>query len=981
MSLRLLLWPSSVFLALLHAALALRSQQNDVQHGIAQDELFEHISLASLPKYRIRVRKPRGLCDPNVKQYSGYLDVSEERHMFFWFFESRNDPTNTPVVTWLNGGPAASSGIGLLMENGPCTIQPGGNTTKINLHAWNEVANPVATGYSISTSPHPVQSTWEAARDFHAFTQLFLSRFPEYSALPFHIAAESHGGQFAPNFAAYINRQNKARLELPGSIPIHINLDSIVIINGMMSAAIQAATNAEYACQGPYAFWDSNGAQCAKLRSRVPILGRLMQTCRDFQTPLTCIPAGVYALTAFEDRFDELGLNVYDVREHCPEGMDCYEQLRWIKRYFDQAEVKLALGVPLGHNYTLIGWDVNRAFMRVADVTHDASPFASELSEDGIRILNVAGDADFVCNYMGSFEWIYQLESPYATEFRSLNNTLWKGNDGRHIGEARAAGTQGSTKSGNLTWLRVYEAGHMVPHDQPEVALEFIRKMRFALPALGVFSWAAVVTVAFGPSQFPATSGRNGRLPASQKNLKSEVTITQSNTFEYISISSLPDYRIRIQSPKNLCDENVKQYSGYLDVSNKKHLFFWFFESRSNPLNSPLAAWMNGGPGGSSMVGLLMENGPCNVRSGNTTTRNPYSWNEVTNIFYLDQPAGVGFSYSTSDETVDTTKEAARDFYAFVQLFLTRFPEYSKLPFHVLSESYGGQYAPNFAHYINQQNKAYQSLGASSHIHINLDSILIVNGAVSVAIQIETNPEYACTGPYAFWDNNGEQCALLRSRIPIFRRLVRMCREFDTPLTCVPAGLYAFAAFVEDFGKLGRAVYDVRKRCRGDAVLCYEEMVWAENYLNRTNVKVALGVPVGYNYTWVSWEVNSAFLRAGDMLNDASPLIRDLLEDNVRVLNVAGDADFACNFMGAFEWMYQLESPFSDEFRRLNNTVWKNKSDKAVGEVRAAGGNGGRTSGHFTWIRVYEAGHMVPHDQPEVSLEFFKKWISNEPIV
>lgn len=51
----------------------------------------------------------------------------------------------------------------------------------------------------------------------------------------------------------------------------------------------------------------------------------------------------------------------------------------------------------------VIGWDVNRAFMRAGDVTHDASPFASELSEDGVRILNVAGDADFVCNFMVRF--------------------------------------------------------------------------------------------------------------------------------------------------------------------------------------------------------------------------------------------------------------------------------------------------------------------------------------------------------------------------------------------------------------------------------------------------------------------------------------------------------------------------------------------------------------------------------------------------
>jgi carboxypeptidase C (cathepsin A) len=80
--------------------------------------------------------------------------------------------------------------------------------------------------------------------------------------------------------------------------------------------------------------------------------------------------------------------------------------------------VKRILGVPESHNYSrkcfimiirnpvtylnnsVISWDVNRAFMRTGDVTHDASSMASELVESGIRILNVAGDADFVCNFM-----------------------------------------------------------------------------------------------------------------------------------------------------------------------------------------------------------------------------------------------------------------------------------------------------------------------------------------------------------------------------------------------------------------------------------------------------------------------------------------------------------------------------------------------------------------------------------------------------
>ncbi|QRV97873.1 Serine carboxypeptidase [Ceratobasidium sp. AG-Ba] len=459
--------------------------------------------------------------------------------------------------------------------------------------------------------------------------------------------------------------------------------------------------------------------------------------------------------------------------------------------------------------------------------------------------------------------------------------------------------------------------------------------------------------------------------------LGSHVHTSHDGVYEHVSVPSLPEYNIRIKQVENLCDPSVKQYAGYLDVSKHKHLFFWFFESRKDPHKAPLAAWMNGGPGGSSALGLLMENGPCNVQPKNETKRNPYAWNEVTNMFYLDQPAGVGYSYSTSSHLVDTTKEAAKDFYAFVQLFLTRFPEYSERPFHVMAESYGGQYAPNFANYINRQNKA-QAL-VPSHRHVNLESVVIVNGMVSVGVQTEMDPEYGCRGPYAFWDNNGEHCALLRSRVPRLRQLMQMCRDFQTPLTCIPAGIYAFSALNDGFERLGRNRYDVRRNCN-DPVVCYDEMNWAQSYLNSTAIKSALGVTKDYDYSWLNMDINAAFVRSADISNDATPMIRELVEDGVRVLNLAGDADFACNFMGAFEWMYQLDNPYAKEFRAMNNTIWKNSNSKAVGEVRAAGADGGKTAGRYTWLRVYEAGHMVPHDQPEVSLEFFEKWINNEPI-
>lgn len=44
--------------------------------------------------------------------------------------------------------------------------------------------------------------------------------------------------------------------------------------------------------------------------------------------------------------------------------------------------------------------------------------------------------------------------------------------------------------------------------------------------------------------------------------------------------------------------------------------------------------------------------GPCNIVSANKTEYNPYSWNSNANIFFIDQPVGVGFSYADYGETI-----------------------------------------------------------------------------------------------------------------------------------------------------------------------------------------------------------------------------------------------------------------------------------------------------------------------------------------
>lgn len=77
---------------------------------------------------------------------------------------------------------------------------------------------------------------------------------------------------------------------------------------------------------------------------------------------------------------------------------------------------------------------------------------------------------------------------------------------------------------------------------------------------------------------------------------------------------------------------------------------------------APLSIWLNGGPGGSSLMGMLAENGPCWINAdGNSSRLNEWAWNREVNMLFIDQPVQVGFSYDALyNGTLDIL--AGRDF-------------------------------------------------------------------------------------------------------------------------------------------------------------------------------------------------------------------------------------------------------------------------------------------------------------------------------
>lgn len=49
------------------------------------------------------------------------------------------NPTDAPLLLWLNGGPGSSSLEGLFFENGPFRIGKDGFTVTRNPYSWNKV--------------------------------------------------------------------------------------------------------------------------------------------------------------------------------------------------------------------------------------------------------------------------------------------------------------------------------------------------------------------------------------------------------------------------------------------------------------------------------------------------------------------------------------------------------------------------------------------------------------------------------------------------------------------------------------------------------------------------------------------------------------------------------------------------------------------------------------------------------------------------
>lgn len=410
--------------------------------------------------------------------------------------------------------------------------------------------------------------------------------------------------------------------------------------------------------------------------------------------------------------------------------------------------------------------------------------------------------------------------------------------------------------------------------------------------------------------------------------------------------------KLDVRGDAGISTEELGQYAGYFKLArtHAAKMFYFFFESRGNKTDNPVVLWMTGGPGCASELALFYENGPFKITENLDLVWNDYGWDQVSSIIFVDQPVGTGFSYSTDIRDIRHNEEGVgEDMYDFFQAFFQAHPEYARNDFFITGESYAGHYVPAVA------TRLHKALKKKEGVPINLKGFAIGNGLTQPDIQ------YAAYADYALDMNliSVSDHAQLSKLYPACAASIKLCGPKGT-IGCIAALIICQSIFSSILVIAGNInYYDVRKECQG--ALCYD-FSNLDTFMNNETTREALGVG-NRKFVACSPLVHEAMIV--DWMKNLEKGIPALLEDGINLLVYAGEYDLICNWLGNSRWVTAMEWSGQMGYAK---SVWK--------EFQVDGKEAGLTKGYgsLQFLKVHDAGHMVPMDQPKNSLEMLYRW-------
>jgi len=458
----------------------------------------------------------------------------------------------------------------------------------------------------------------------------------------------------------------------------------------------------------------------------------------------------------------------------------------------------------------------------------------------------------------------------------------------------------------------------------------------------------------------------------------------------------------------------TKQWSGHIPASHDddKKLFYWLFEpdfslSNGGDQNVPLLIWLNGGPGCSSMDGLFIENGPFRLVQDLKSHEwelglNDASWHKApAYTLYIDQPVGTGLSFTKKKKYCKNDLEINVDFHYFLTEFLllhkdkflkplderqaTKNPDENdlryimKVPFYFSGESHAGHYIPSMMDYILQRNDDteedppriimplagaaigngwvdpfHQYAGASAAYGVGLIDFAQKSRLDEMEIECQNNMNNGNLHSgvcFDIIDNIVDQSVGKSSKYKVSQYDNRRYEEKNAART-FPPGHREIEHYLG-----GSLVQGLKYETVLEALHASESVKAGQHYLECTNPP--------FNA-----------LSHQDGLGVVSEVVRILNHPTKpRLLFFNGMNDIICNHAGNEKLLDKLPWRYADEWTMTPRYAWRARSSEMF--------NGPPVNGYMKqfenllFLKVLESGHMVPMDQPDVSLDMMITFMHN----
>jgi carboxypeptidase D len=417
-----------------------------------------------------------------------------------------------------------------------------------------------------------------------------------------------------------------------------------------------------------------------------------------------------------------------------------------------------------------------------------------------------------------------------------------------------------------------------------------------------------------------------------------------------------------------------ESYAGLMPISDKAdspELYFWFFPTENEEGKDEITIWLNGGPGCSSLEGFLQENGPFLWQYGTfKPVKNPWTWVKLTNMLWVEQPVGTGFS--TGKPTATNEKEVAAQFLGFFKNFIDTFALQGK-KIYIAGESYAGYYVPYIADAM---------LDTKDTKYYDLQGILIYDPSLSYDViqqQIPAVP-FVDEWPKLFNFNESftkdiheraDKCGYTdffnkylsyppKGPLPTPPEVKKGCDLWSDIFSAVLLTNPCFD------------IYQVATTCP----LLWDVLGFPGSvpyvpegtgvYFNRKDVQKAINAPVG---KWA--ECSNGVLNKDTSPPSALSVLPGVIERSKRTIIAHGNLDYVLIRDGSLLAIQNMtwggkqgfQSEPADEFYVPYHKEYKKSTWAASGIMGKA-----HTERKLTYIEVYLSGHMVPQYQPTAAL-------------